>query len=210
MGITNFDNKNMSGSGVIVVEDYICKSGESQQCILFVRNAATRTYSDFGGSYEKSDINIAATATKELREESRNLFILNPADLTTYCDIYAGNNLYYRTFIVKINGVHQKYFGHNKKIIDKTSMRHCWKETDAIVHIPIHNINLSKHTNMIKNVHGNEIKISSRTKKILYNCMSVIGLVVSGEPILTKKNININKNGDDMHLRGTVSFVKTN
>src|SRR5271170_2838512 len=110
-----------SGAGVIIVEDYYTKNGKVEPCVLLVKNGASGLFMDFGGGYEQKHNNLKETAREELREESRNLFNISEKYFNKYVDIPVGrqnNRIFYRVYIIKINGISRKYFNQNKKIIN--------------------------------------------------------------------------------------------
>lgn len=215
--------KSYSGAGVIIIEDYVRKNGIIEPCIILARNKASGIYNDFGGGIEKKykSMNnpIEITAIKELREESRNLVVIKGDGLKMYIDINTGKkntNDFYRGFLVKINGINRKYFLKNMKIIDRKivnkskSIPKYWKETDDITHIPIKNIDFDKLEKRGKiqlvDIYGNNIIIHGRVKRLLYFGRSHIIKVSKQKPYLTRHNITINNDVNDLFY-DTYSFV---
>src|ERR1700679_3407499 len=120
MGVFKENRLTYTGAGVLVIEDYYTKKGTRETCLILVRNKASNLYTDFGGSYENKHGSLQITAQSELREESRNIFNVARHHLKNYVDIMTGkdNELYYRVFVIKINGISRKYFDHNVRVID--------------------------------------------------------------------------------------------
>jgi hypothetical protein len=210
MGIYKDENgRNYTGAGVLIIEDYYMKNGNMENCIILVRNKASGLYVDFGGVYELKDDSLKETAQHELREESRNLFNLSKDNFVDYVDIPADKNNYYRSYILKINGISRKYFRKNMKIIDNSeSSKRYWKETDDIVHVPIKNIDFYKlnkrGTIIVKDIEGKNIKLHRRCKKVLYYAQNLILKKIKEKPLARKRDI-ITEESDDF-LNGTYSY----
>jgi hypothetical protein len=214
MGMLHKNGLIYTGAGVLVIEDYYTKDGDIEPCIVLVRNKSSKLYMDFGGSYENSHDELKTTAVTELREESRNLININKKYLKHYANIPAGNinkqPTFYRSYIIKINGICKKYFDHNRKLIDKLMLNapKKWKETDRLVHIPIRNINFSKlgikGQNRLSDINGKIIELTRRTKNILYTSESMIHNIIKTKPIAKKSNIIIIKSNNFLNM--TYSF----
>lgn len=198
MGIFN----NLSGAGTVIIED---KNGSV--CIVLGQSKHSHKYSDFGGSYDKKDFDVIDTAKRELEEESLNLVKVKRKYFVHYVDIPSGQHKY-RAFIIKINDIHQKYFHHNKRILEKNKAPRCWREISNIAHLPFtgENIqNLVKHHKMAS-LDGKMLPISSRCRYILLFAVHLIIKQSKGRPIMTRKNLirNITNN----FTNDTFSFVK--
>ena len=188
-------DKSYTGAGVIVVEDYRQKN-RIVPTILVARNRASNTVSDFGGGYAKKHKKIEVTASEELREESRNLIRVDSTALkdSTNFDIEGTRDTHYRVYVIKGQNVASKYYEHNKEIIDSdpTSTRQ-WKETDGIHHIPIENIDFKRILNRgkvkIKDVHGEEVELQMRLRKVLKVGEDMILNAIDSEPLFTKKDL---------------------
>lgn len=213
--------KTFSGSGVIIIEDYVKKDGTIEPCIILARNKSSKIYNDFGGGIDSRYVknysledSINLTAIKELREESRNLIVIQKDILKTYIDIDTGKkdkHDYYRGFFIKINGINRKYFIKNMKMIDKNkSIPKYWKETDNITHIPIKNIDFDKLDKrgkiLLVDIYGNYIPIHGRVKKLLYHGKSCITKVSKQTPYLIRHDMILNTNGIDRSMNQTYSF----
>jgi hypothetical protein len=202
------NSKTYSGAGVIIVEDYYIKNKKSTiPCIILVRNKSNKHFMDFGGSFEKKHINLKTTASKELREESRNLFNISPKHFNYYVDIPSGRHLY-RVYIIKINSASRKQFIHNMKIIDKNSSPRSWRETDAITHIPINSIKFNRFAKrgrvVLKDINGKRINIHNRAKKAMFYAENKILNLINSYPLLDKHNLVIHKS--HRFTNGTLSF----
>lgn len=208
------NGKKYSGSGVLIIEDYYKKNGKIEPCIILVRNKASGEYTEFGGYYEKKHGSLEKTAVTELREESCNLFDINTKYLDDHIDIMANKNTFYRTYLIKINGVSRKYYLRNVKLIESLyrkgiKISHAWKETNDMVHIPIKNINFKKLGErgkiILKDIEGRDIIIRSRIKKVLYSIQSIIYDLVKSKSIAKRKEMKLIKSNDIMN--GFYSFI---
>lgn len=216
MGIYTEGSLHYSGAGVLIIEDYYMKNGKVEPCIVLVKNKASGEYSDFGGSYESKHNTLQNTASIELREESRNLFNVSDSiiERTKKINIPALGDNFYRMYLLKINGVCRKYFLHNKKIIDDlhqqgTKIPRSWRETEAIAHIPIKNINFDKlgvrGRIILQDIDDNAINLNGRTKKAIYHAKTHIMDMVKQEPLAKRKDMIINESSDWTNM--TYSYV---
>lgn len=214
MGIFQKNGLTYTGAGVLIVEDYYTKTGIIEPCVLLVRNKASGLYTDFGGSYETKHGMLQVTARTELREESRNLFNISQSHMDQHVDIPAGKDTFYRSYIVKINGVSRKYFDYNRKLMDELYAKgqkvpRCWRETDQIAHIPIKHINFNRlgaHGSIVlQDVDGRSIKLHGRAKRVLYYAQATIFNVISMLPIAKKKDVMIHRSNS--WTNGTYSYV---
>jgi hypothetical protein len=219
MGIFKENGLIYTGAGVLILEDYYTKDGNIEECILLVRNAVSKLYSDFGGSYESKHESLSVTAQSELREESRNLFNIARHHLKTHINIVAGKlknkEVYYRAYLIKINGVSRKYFDHNVKVMESLYKKggkvpHYWRETDSIAHIPIRHINfanLDKRGRItLTDIDGNDIEINRRAKHVIYNSRDLINNLIKKQPIARKKDIIIYKSESKDWTNNTYSY----
>jgi hypothetical protein len=207
------DGKQFSGAGVLIIEDYYNRYNVCIPTVLLVRNASSGNYGDFGGMYEKHHTDLQHTAIEELREESLNLFDIDSSFLDTYVDIpTTRDNIYYRTYIIKINNVSRKHYMYNYDLIEqcyynKIRIPRCWRETDDITHVPISNLlnNIDLHTNNVIDVYHNYVKLTTRTKKIIKYSKEVLESHSNIKAIGNKDNFYINDTKD--FLNGTYTFV---
>jgi hypothetical protein len=207
MSLYKENNFVYSGAGVMIIEDYYTKSGKIEPCVLLVKNGASGLFTDFGGGYEKKHKNLKETASKELREESRNLFNVSEKYLKKYVDIPVSSNksiknVFYRVYIIKINGISRKYFNYNKNIIDKTHQKgthvpYSWRETTDITHIPFKNIDFNllgaRGKIILTDIDGNHIQLHGRAKRCIYYSQATMYNIVREKPIAKKKDIKMHK-----------------
>jgi hypothetical protein len=214
MGIYTEEEIDYSGSGVLIIEDYYKKNGNVEPCIILVRNKASGEYTDFGGSYELKHGSLQETASIELREESRNLFNIDPKFMTNEIDMHAFNNQYYRIYLLKVNGVSRKYFLHNSKLIDSLHQKgikipRSWRETDDIVHIPIKNIDFdtlgARGKIILQDIEGNNIKLGGRTKKVIHYTKNTIINMINQNPTAKRKDMIVHKSTNWTNM--TYSYV---
>jgi hypothetical protein len=191
-----------SGAGALIVEDYYKKNGTIEPCIVLVRNKASGIYSDFGGTYGAKHGDLKVTAAAELREESRNLFNINPRHLVSHVDIPAGTHKFYRAYVVKINGISRKYFKHNASLMDKMkasgqAVPRSWRETDDITHIPIKNIHMNRlgmrGTIVLKDIDNRSITLHGRAKRVIYHAQAILFNTTKMNPINKGKDMIIHQ-----------------
>lgn len=187
-------DKIFSGSGVLIIEDYI-KQDRKIKSVVLVRNKSSQLFGDFGGMYEKRDKLLQVTASKELKEESRNLIDLdwNILQDQKYVDVISNKkrNEYYRIYIIKINGICRKYFHYNRKIIDKSDLKRYYKETDDIRHISIDDINFDNIKIRMNDIYNKEISLSRRVRNILRNSKNIIKKVSNGKSLSIQNDFKI-------------------
>lgn len=216
MGILKKNGLTYTGAGVLIVEDYYTKKGTIEPCVLLVRNKASGLYMDFGGSYETKHGALSVTAHSELREESRNLFNIDKKHMKQYVDIPAGKGTFYRTYLIKINGISRKYFDFNKRLMDSLHAKgqkvpRPWRETDQIAHIPISSINFNnlgaRGTITLKDIDNRSITLHGRAKRVLYYSQAMIFNLVKTSPIAKKKDVKFHKSNS--WTNGTYSYIVT-
>lgn len=201
----------ISGAGILIIEDYYKKNGDIVKSIVVVRNKYSGKYMDFGGTYEKKHGNLKVTAHNELREESINLYNIAPKYFKTYFDIPAGNTMFYRVFVIKLNGTSRKLYNNNKKIINNNpNVPRCWKETDDIAHIPIQNIDFDRIGNKSKfdilDIDNRKLILHGRLKKALYYGKQLLLEYMNQKPLLKYSDIVIHKS--NRFTNNTYSFTK--
>lgn len=207
MGIyEDINHKLFSGAGVLVIGEY-----KNKLCVMLTRNKSSHKYSDFGGAYETRHKTLEETAHRELREESRNLFNISFDKFDKYVDIPAGTRYFYRVFIIKINDVDQKYFKHNREIIDKSNAPRYWKETDRITWIPIENLTkdsqiLDKRGDIkVKDINDESIIIHVRAKKAIAYFIEKFGNNLKSIKVIANKSNLIIHDSSVFHNK-TYSF----
>ena len=163
-------NKIFSGAGTLIVENYKNNNKEIPSIVLC--KDIRGFYSDFGGHYEEKHNNIFKTAISETKEESANLINIknNTIKKQDFIDIKHENN-FYRSFIIKINGISRKYFRKNLNIIKENNAEDHWLEMSDITHVPIRNLikMVKNKEDLCDDIYGNKIKIRNRTIDII-NC----------------------------------------
>ena len=122
-------NRTITGSGVILLETYF-----NELCVTLFCNKQHNRYEDGGGNLDGNETEREG-AVRELKEESCNLFRLNPNSLSTYYDHY----ITYRAYVVHVNGPMDKSqqisgarYYHNLNLLQTNGARHEWRETNQI------------------------------------------------------------------------------
>ena len=195
-------NNMFSGAGTIIIEE---RNGVL--CIVLGEGKSSHKYTDFGGTYEKKDKDITETAKRELQEESMNLVKVDRKYLVHYVDIPTGQYKY-RAFVIKINDIQQKYFYHNKNILEKNKAPRYWLEMSGIAHFPFTKENMQ---NLLKqhamvSIDGKMLPISYRCRIVLLYNASLIFKQAKNKPIMTRKHLIKNSTND--FTNDTFSFVK--
>lgn len=187
-----------TGAGVLIIEDYKTFTGESIPSIVLGKNKANQTLSDFGGGYSKLHKEISVTASKELLEESSHLIHVSPDIVINfmYVDIPVGkekNIGMYKVYFCKINGLSTKYYNSNRNTLQEIGAKRQWLESDAIVHIPIENIDfddlLVRGKKIVSDVYGKKHVLSMRLRKVLKYGKDVIDKKHKEIPIMTKNDM---------------------
>jgi hypothetical protein len=203
MGIyTDNDGREFSGAGVMIIEDYYAKDGTIIPSVVLVRNKHTGLFMDFGGIFESSDKTLDVTVRNELLEESVNLFNVSVDHFTEKnsvdLPVTRSNKVFYKIYMIKINGISRKYFLHNVKLIDrkyKTGMKIpvSWRETDMITHIPIKNIEFDKLAEdkriVVQDVDSRMIMLHGRAKKALFYSHDQILELTKKEPLAKRSDL---------------------
>lgn len=171
-----FNKTIWSGGGVVVLEDYRHISGNIIKCMIVSRDRARKSYVDFGGTFEKKDIDIKITAVRECLEESAGLIDINENTSLDHTDIDSGKvidkkNVKYRAYFVKINGLCRKDFLDNLKKLKNNNAPKFWLETNDIAHIPLLEIEkiITSDNNIVKDVIDRDINLGKRIIDIIKN-----------------------------------------
>lgn len=195
----------ISGAGVLIVEDYM-----NEKCVTLFRDKYSRRYEEGGGKVDTEDgENTKKTASRELMEESRNMFRISEKDLTTYVE-----HENYRCYVVMVRGpIYGKYFYYNQIVLNGTTTTpEDWKDTDNMDRFVVDT--LVKDGLKTKEGHlrsttyeGKTVTISGRTKA----CIRKLYRKTNGFTKLTYTNLEHNSmflpkphQGD--FLRGTKCY----
>lgn len=172
-------NQTDTGAGVILIENYKPQNQMNYiPCIILFKEKNSGKYSDGGGNRDivhglLEDLKV--TAVRELKEESMNTFRLNPNTLNDNNAVRHGSYVCYFLYVQgpqNANGQHpifSNYYFHNKKLIDKPSTPHHWKETDSMIRVSIAQFindgGLLKQGDLDTiDTSGNKVTILGRTK----------------------------------------------
>lgn len=196
-------NKYISGAGILILE----KIDNKWTLILFKDH--TNKFADVGGIYEKNHFNISDTASQELKEESRNLFILSDLKkLRKYIDIkHKKNNSYYRSFIIRLSDINLQDFNKNKQLIDfNINSPKCWKETTDVKKFYLEDLfeTINNKNTLAKDINGEYHIIRNRLIEILKFYKTEINLIKNIPKSLNKIKMMHNQNN---FLKDTVSYL---
>lgn len=167
--------------------------------VILFKNKRSGKYSEGGGLIDPGE-SITQTASRELREESLNTFLIrNPSKSFS---IKTGP---YVCFCITLDGRINKnhYYNNKNKIVSNAP--HYWKETTEMTMVPIRNMveMTEKKLKTVTDTNNKTITVSDRTRRCFRHIY----------PKLVKKSINnplkINKrkykgNG---FLHGTITYV---
>jgi len=198
--------KHKKNGGIILIEyAYDNKKGRCEPAIILFRGRDL--CSDGGGNQDKSDTDIKDTATRELNEESANLFRLRPSTLETV-PYHIDKN--YTCFFVGIqNSIPTQYFDENLAIIKKNGGPHEWREMSQLHKFYISdlrgmNLDGDGHLSGITDADGNtNLTIKLKTKiSINYGLFQINKQI---EFIKLNENLDFQE-GSNMFLRGTKCY----
>jgi len=170
-----------SGAGVILMEIY-----NGKLAFTMYNNQSTGRYDCPGGKIDNPTLSLEQTAVKELREESLNMFNVDPRYLGPFVDISAGHKMY-RGYLLFIQGPIDKRGAHplfsevyyqNKKILSTSNFSphtrppHSWSETNDIARVYvgqfIEDLKSGHHNNLLTtDAKGRSIIINGRDVKLI-------------------------------------------
>lgn len=202
----------ITGAGVVLLETY-----KGKQCVTLFRDKNRRSdkghkmYEEGGGRLELGE-SKAGGAVRELKEESCNLFRLDPRSLTDH-QIYHDLHRRYRAYIVHVEGpnnqISSKRYYKNLRILKRNDAPKDWLDTDRMGRFEVKQLlsdNLLTQSGELvtKLENGRRATIAARTKACIRELY-----------ILTKNFTNVpvvhmisNKNfrGDQRFLNGTKCY----
>ncbi len=141
--------KKNNGGVILIEKEYDNGKGRCEPAIiLFRENGKFGSCTDAGGQQDINDIDVKYTATRELQEESANLFRINPLDLSS-AHFYTIKN--YTCFFVYIESINAKYYNENYNILKRNKAPQCWLETNKLHRFYVSDLikmNLSEHSQL--------------------------------------------------------------
>jgi hypothetical protein len=193
-------------AGIILIEkSYDNKKGRNEPAIILFRGRSM--CADGGGKMDKEDTNLQVTATRELIEESANLFRLNTNILKQNLSYTYNDRICY---FVGINGpIHINYFEDNIKIISEFNVSHSWKETTRIHKFYISDLknmdlNIPNHLTNVTDADGNtDLIIMERTKICIRDGLFKVFDQIQYNQL--RENLNFQE-GSDKFLYGTKTY----
>ena len=225
-------NKQYAGAGVILLE-YVNINNNYELCVIIVHNIYKNIYECPGGKIDNND-NTYKTASRELKEESLNLFNISKHYLTNKysIDIKSGRR-YYKAYVIHLIGpismnkrIKLRFFFNNKKDIEKHNISSCWRETNNITKLSVNqfvnDINANKkdinsNLNTI-DIYNRNIIFSRRDAELLKNAINHNLIVknnysyISNVPFYQLEYIKkyIPKNSNDYFLKNTKTYKIVN
>lgn len=157
----------LNNGGIVIIEKFCDnKLGKIEPAVILFK--CITWCADGGGKQSPEDINSKETATRELQEESCNLFKFNPDILNMVPKILIEGN-YSLYFVCVDNEINAEYFDDNLLLLKKNNAPRDWKETNKL-----HKFYISDLKNMdltgedilynVPDIYGNLMNIKSLTK----------------------------------------------
>ncbi len=205
------------GAGVIILENY-----KGKLALTLFKNTSSGKYDCPGGKIDDAKIAIENTASKELREETINMFNINPTNLIHSVDIPSGKKLY-RAYVIHVQGPTDKNGKHpifsavystNMAVIGASKgVPHEWRETSDIARLYVDQFcsdYKSGHSGdlVTTDASGNSIVLNGRDKKLILTAISSGFISKKGTttlPLLTMRHSKIGVSSKSF-LIGTSSY----
>lgn len=199
-------NTNITGAGVILIENYRINN-KYEPCVILFRNGISGKYSDAGGFVDRGET-VKQAAARELKEESLNLFRINPNKLK-----YAVTHQSYMCYFLGIRGpIFSTYYHHNRKILHSPRVPPEWRETDDMIRITIQQF--IKSGGLVysgdiatMDTKGNRVIILGRTKACIREAIrqTIIKMILKNSFELNK-NVNYTDKRGLTFLNGTKTY----
>lgn len=190
----------ITGAGILIIE-------KSTNIILF-HNNLRNTYEEGGGTRDiikNKPENIKKTASREMKEESKNMFDIKILKHKIVKNKYA---LY---LINSKNTIELDVYNYNKRLLDQRNISEYWDETDKVTKINISQLFedniMSKYSNFItQDVFGEKIILGYRILSLLHEMIR--------NKIINKNKVNIPEvelelkvDNDNKFLNSTISYT---
>lgn len=150
-------------AGVLLFEKY------KNEFALIIFKQKSGKFSDAGGGQDLNETK-KRTACRELREESRNLFIINENVLDDKISVVNRSYVGYLLYITSTTGIRSKHYYENMKVLIHNNARKEWQETTEMSRVYIKDLtaalSLMEDLNTV-DVYGKAIVIDARTKALI-------------------------------------------
>ena len=167
--------------GTIVIDDsYRRRNGKTGQAIFLGLNPCTGMWELFHGKRDRHDASEEATAARETREETGNMFVFSHRVYADNCKV-SSRNAHHHAFVVRVcaprGGLHRSVFAKNRAILKKNNAPGKWRELTDMTRIDITdaiNANILAHTVgefKMCDVYGNPITIFSRDAEFIASAL---------------------------------------
>lgn len=194
-----------NNAGVMLIERY-CTNNDGRIEPALILFEQRRTYSDGGGCQKPIDNNTRDTATRELLEESCNLFRINPDILNQKHSVLNEN---YTCYFVGINNeIKTEYFDKNLQIIKQTNAPRDWREINSIRKFYVSDVKKMDicHNGILYNVpdiNGKLLNLNSRAKRVFYDA----SVHIENDLEFVTMNENMNYyDGNNNFVNGTICY----
>ena len=201
----NLKNK-INRAGIILIEkSYNNQKGRDEPAIILFRGQSM--CADGGGRMDKEDANLKVTATRELMEESANLFRLSTNILKDNLSYTYKDRICY--FVGIIGPININYFKDNIKTISQFKISESWKEVTRIHRFYISDLknmdlNVPDHLISVTDADGNsDLIIMERTKIAIKNGLFKVLNQIQYEQL--HENLNFQE-GSNKFLYGTKCY----
>ena len=203
-------SKVFSGAGCMIFEDKYKLTNTTDindNTILILLKDYTKTYSEPGGEYEEKHKTIEKTALTELREETKNMIVLNKISFFFFFDSKHKGKIY-RCFLIQINNLDLNIFKQNKKIIENyRKVPNYWKETKSIKKFYMKNIKENiylKNLKYCQDINGKYYRLRRRARELI---KSIFQQKLNIKKINTK--LILNQNEKKKFLNNTKSYIQS-
>jgi hypothetical protein len=182
---------------------------ENKLAVVLFQQPYNNVYSDGGGGRDRHELDPKVTACRELQEESKNLFRINPEILTiggryNYFTRKGRKKESFVYFVGVDNNIYTEWYKHNHQIIKGKSNLQCWFETKNANVFYLNDILFGNDSKDVpaKTIDGKIEKISHRTARFIKN-----GLIGNEDNITFTKLIECDHFQSEDFLNGTKSYM---
>lgn len=165
-----------NGAGVLLITII------NNEKYIILAEERSHVYSDFGGRRDDGE-DVALTASRELFEESRTMFKINPEKLgkQLYVDKINKKDKKYRLYIVCTNNVQEYEPDDFKKVFHKNykkakALGKHYMETNDVTFVSLDKIKktISKNKNTVTDYYSKKIVLRDRILNILIDNIHII------------------------------------
>lgn len=182
---------------------------ENKLAVVLFQQPYNGSYSDGGGGRDRSETDPKVTACRELNEESKNLFRIDPNILTigNKCNYFTRKGRRRESYIYFVgidNEICTDWYKYNHNVIKGKARSSCWFETKNANIFNIDDIVFPDGYNDVPalTINSKLEKINNRTAKFIKD-----GLIGKEDKLIFTKLIECNNFKSTDFLNGTKSYV---